>query len=59
MKLDGCNRSMAFRFILEEVVNPLDSEAVTIISCRVMLSGCSRNDRVVSRVTDRGCCKVV
>lgn len=53
VKLDGCRSSMALRLILEEVVRPLDSDAVTIMSFSVILSGCKAIAIVVSRWMDR------
>ena len=44
---------MALRLILEEVVRPLDSDAVTIMSFSVILSGCKAIAIVVSRWMDR------
>ena len=53
VKLDGCRSSMALRLIFEEVVRPLDSDAVTIMSFSVILSGCKAIAIVVSRWMDR------
>ena len=44
---------MALRLIFEEVVRPLDSDAVTIMSFSVILSGCKAIAIVVSRWMDR------
>jgi len=47
---------MALRLIFDEVVSPLDSEAVTIMSFSVMLSGCKAMAMVVSRRMVRDWC---